>query len=129
MEANGGHKFDLVLDRSGGEVFSESLKATGSRGRVVCYGTSSGQPGQVITGALIGGSRTVSGFWLMDFLREAETARRAIDSLFGLYRQGSLTPRIGAVMPLERAGAALSAIASRETVGKILLDPKQEVAA
>lgn len=127
--ANGGQKFDLVLDRSGGAVFSESLKATGSRGRVVCYGTSSGQPGQVTTGALIAGSRTVSGFWLMDFLRDAETARRAIDSLFHLHRQGVLIPRIGAVMPLERAGAALSAIASRETVGKVLLDPKQEVAA
>lgn len=129
IDANGGHRFDLVLDRSGGDVFSQSLKATGPRGRIVCYGTSSGQPGQVVTGALIAGSRSVSGFWLMDFLRDAEMARQAIDSLFDLHRRGLLTPRIGAVMPLERAGAALTAIASRETVGKILLDPKGEVAA
>jgi len=129
IEANGGRRFDLVLDRSGGEVFAQSLKATGPLGRVVCYGTSSGQPGQVATGALIAGSRTVSGFWLMDFLRDEETARRAIDSVFGLYRRGLLTPRIGAVLPLEGAADALRAIASRETVGKILLDPKGEVSA
>jgi NADPH2:quinone reductase len=129
MEANGGQKFDLVLDRSGGEVFAQSLKATGPRGRVVCYGTSSGQPGQVVTGALIAGSRTVSGFWLMDFLRDPNMARTAMDGVFALHRQGRLTPRIGGVFALDEAGAALAAIASRETVGKILLDPKREVAA
>ena len=124
VAANGGSPFDLVLDRSGGDVFAQSLKATAPRGRVVCYGTSSGQPGQVATGALIAGSRTVSGFWLMDFLREPEGGGRALDSLFALHRRGLCTPRIHSVMPLDRAADALREIASRSTVGKILLDPR-----
>lgn len=123
IAANGGSPFDLVLDRSGGEVFAQSLKATGPRGRIVCYGTSSGQPGQVVTGALIAGSRTVSGFWLMDFLREPDAGPRALDSLFALHRRGLCTPRIHTVLPLDRAPDALRAIASRSTVGKVLLDP------
>lgn len=124
VAANGGSPFDLVLDRSGGDVFAQSLKAIAPRGRVVCYGTSSGQPGQVATGALIAGSRTVSGFWLMDFLREPEGGGRALDSLFALHRRGLCTPRIHSVVPLDRAADALREIASRSTVGKILLDPR-----
>lgn len=124
MTANLGRPFDLVLDRSGGDVFAQSLKATAPRGRIVCYGTSSGQPGQVATGALIAGSRTVSGFWLMDFLRGPDLGQDALDALFGLHRRGLCTPRIHSVLPLERAADALRAIASRSTVGKILLDPR-----
>jgi len=129
MEANAGRHFDLVLDRSGGEIFTQSLKATAPRGRIVCFGTSSGEPGQVATGALIAGSRSVCGFWLMDFLRDAETAQRAIDGVFGLHRRGRLKPHIGMVLPLERAADALNAIGSRNTVGKVLLDPTGKVAA
>jgi NADPH2:quinone reductase len=129
IEANGGRRFDLVLDRSGGDVFAQSVQATGPLGRIVCYGTSSGQPGQVTTGVLIAGSRTVSGFWLMDFLRDAETANRALDSVYALHRRGKLEARIGMVLPLGQAADALRAIASRETVGKVLLDPRGKVAA
>lgn len=129
LDANDGQPFDLILDRSGGEVFAQSLNATGPMGRVVCYGTSSGQPGQVATGALIAGSRTVSGFWLMDFLRDPETATRAVNSVFGLHRRGQMKPRIGMILPLEQASDAMRAVASRDTAGKVLLDPKGGVAA
>jgi NADPH2:quinone reductase len=129
VEANRGRKFDVVLDRSGGEIFAESLKATAPCGRVVCYGTSSGQPGKVTTGALIAGSRTVSGFWLMDFLRDPNAVERALASIFALHRRGRLIPRIGLVLPLERAAEALRAIALRDTSGKVLLDPKGKVVA
>jgi len=103
IEANDGNRFDLVLDRSGSRVFAESLAATAVFGRVVCYGTSSGTPGEVRTAALIGGSRTVSGFWLMDALRDRAFAQKALDKLFDLYRSGQLKPQIGLILPLEDA--------------------------
>jgi NADPH2:quinone reductase len=126
VAANHGRPFDLVLERSGGDIFAQSLQATAPRGRIVCYGTSSGRPGDLTTGALIAGSRTVSGFWLMDFLRDADEAKRSIESVFALHLRGELTPRIGMKLPLENAADALRALASRDTVGKVLLDPKGE---
>jgi len=124
VTANGGRNFDLVLDRSGGQVFSESVQAAAPRGRVICYGTSSGQPGQVATTVLLGRSLTVSAIWLMDFLRNAETAAQAINSVFDLHRRSRLHARIGLRLPLARAADALRALASRETTGKVLLDPR-----
>jgi NADPH:quinone reductase len=128
VAANDGRSFDLVLERSGGEIFAHSLQATAPRGRIVCYGTSSGQPGDVTTGALIGGSRTVSGFWLMDFLRDANEPKQVIESVFALNLRGELMPRVGMKLPLNRAADALRALASRDTVGKVLLDPTGEAA-
>ena len=122
LEANNGTRFNLVLDRSGGNLFSQSLALTASFGRVVCYGTSSGKPGELLTTGLIAGSRTVSGFWLMDAIRDRVFARSALDKLFSLYREGALKPQIGLVLPLHAAAEAHRAIAEHRTTGKVLLD-------
>jgi NADPH:quinone reductase len=122
LTANHGARFDLVLDRSGGNIFSQSLAITAPFGRVVCYGTSSGKPGELLTTGLIAGSRTLSGFWLMDALRDRGFAQSALHKLFDLYRQGALKPQIGLVLPLHAAAEAHRAIAEHRTTGKVLLD-------
>jgi NADPH2:quinone reductase len=123
VAANEGLPFDLVLDRSGGDMSARLLAVTAPRGRMVCFGTSSGQPGQLATNMLIAGSRTVSGFWLMDFLRDVAATEAALRELFAAHRAAVLAPHIGLLLPLERAEEAHRAVASRETMGKVLLVP------
>ena len=123
IEANLGQRFDLVLDRELGPEFTQSMAALGPRGRIVCYGTRAG-PFSFPVGALLAQSQSISGFWLMDFMRDRSMADRAFADLFALHRAGQLDPKIGLVVPLAEAAAALRAIGARETVGKVLLDPR-----
>ena len=51
-----------------------------------------------------------------------DTLRDAVQQLFALRPQG-VRPVIGATYPLERAAEALSALASRQTTGKLVLVP------
>src|SRR3954447_6264732 len=53
VEANGGHRVDIVLEMAGGEVFEQSLSALAPFGRLVTYGIASGQPNTVQNGALM----------------------------------------------------------------------------
>jgi NADPH2:quinone reductase len=47
-----------------------------------------------------------------------------IEQLFALVVEGKLKPVIGATYPLSQAVIAHKAMLSRETTGKITLDPK-----
>jgi NADPH:quinone reductase-like Zn-dependent oxidoreductase len=46
-----------------------------------------------------------------------------MDALFALYLKGAVRPVVYRTWPLREAGAALAAIASRESYGKVVLVP------
>jgi NADPH2:quinone reductase len=48
-----------------------------------------------------------------------------IEELFALVVQGKLKPVIGATYPMSQAASAHKAMLSRETTGKITLNPKE----
>jgi len=73
---------------------------------------------------LMGGSKTISGFWLSHCFGKKELMNDVIEQLFALVLEGKLKPVIGATYPLSQAVIAHKAMLSRETTGKITLDPK-----
>ncbi len=44
-------------------------------------------------------------------------------TLFELFERGQVKPLVSRSWPLEHAGAALAALTSRETIGKVVLRP------
>jgi len=120
--ANSGHPIDVVFERSGGALFEESLALLAPFGRVLVYGSSSGEENTLSTRRLIAGSRTVSGLWLMDALRDAQQTTEALRRLFDWCRRGALKPVLGTVYPLTQAAQAQIDMAERRTTGKVLLD-------
>ena len=54
---------------------------------------------------------------------DPEKIPQATNALFDLYRRGAVTPVISSTHPLDRAADALEEIASRRSVGKVLLVP------
>ena len=122
--ANGGRGVDLVLEMVGGTTFDHSLAALGNFGKIITFGMASRTaPTPIHPGALMHGSKTVSGFWLANCFGSKEMLNDVVADLFQLVADGKLTPVIGATYPLSEAAAAHRSMLARESTGKIALDP------
>ena len=122
--ANGGKGVDIVLEMVGGSTFDESLLALADFGRLITYGMASRTaPTPLQPGALMHGSKTVSGFWLANCFAKPEMMGAVIAELFTLVAQGKLNTVIGGTYPLVDAAGAHRAMLARETTGKIVLKP------
>jgi len=114
---------DLVLDSVGGSVFRESLRCLAPRGRLVGFGAASGEPGQVLISDLQSKNLTVSGLGSTAMAREPGATKAALAALMPLVESERIAPVIGERFPLPEAAQAHALIASRRSVGKILLIP------
>lgn len=121
-EANGGRRVDVVFEAVGGAVFEASLAALAPFGRIVTYGISGHEQNEVRTGALLRGSQTVAGFWLMHCLGRPGMIESALSDLYARAAAGTLHVRVGGTYPLARAADAQVDLAARRTTGKLLID-------
>jgi NADPH2:quinone reductase len=121
-QASGGA--DLILEMVGGKTFDQSLLALNAFGKLITFGTASRTaPSPINHRSLMYGSKTVSGFWLVDCFGKKEMLNDVISELFQLVADGKLKPVIGATYPLSKAADAHRSMLARESVGKIVLDP------
>lgn len=126
-EANGGAKVDVVLEMVGGTTFDASLRALGTFGRLVTFGTASRQePTPVNPSALMVGSKSIIGFWLVNAMsgrRAATMVARPLRELVTMAAQGQLKPQVGRAYPLADARRAHEDMRARTTTGKVILTP------
>ncbi len=125
IEANDGNRVDVVLEVSGGRVFSESAEALAPFGRIVAYGIASREQNSVQTGRLMRKSRGVVGFWLMHCLGRRDMVEEPLADLFDRAARGELRPQIGETYALSDVRRAHEDLQGRRTSGKILLDPSR----
>lgn len=124
LEANGGKKVNLILEMVGGKTFDASLDVLAPFGRLITYGMASRTPPSSINPAvLMGGSKTITGFWLSHCFGRKELMNDVINELFQLVIDGKLHPVIGATFPLSKATDAHRSMLARQSTGKIALDP------
>jgi NADPH2:quinone reductase len=117
----GGKGVDLILDGVGAPTFEAGLGVLAPFGHLILFGRASGPPGPFDPMRLFENSLTVSGFVLPMLYRNHAAMRRSLDDIFGLLHAGRLRLPIHSVRPLAQAREALLAIASRKTIGKLLL--------
>lgn len=126
IEANGGHRVDIVLEMTGGPVFDASLAALAPFGRQVAYGMASRTPPTPIEPAkLMGRSQAVIGFWLAHLMGRPGMYHEPMDELFAMTADGRLRPQIGGVFPLADAARAHEDLRARRTTGKLVLDVRR----
>jgi NADPH:quinone reductase len=122
--ANDGQGVDIVLEMAGGPVFDASLAALGRFGRLVTYGMASRTPpAPVEPGALMVGSKSLIGFWLVDCLGAPGMLGEPLAELLDLTARGELRPMVGGEYPLSQAAQAHRDLRARTSMGKLLLDP------
>lgn len=119
-----GRGVDVLLESVGGEVFDKSLKALKPAGRMVVFGSSSGNAQNLSGRDLLSRSITVAGFsfgWL-SVVRQ-DLIRLCMQAVSEFLASGKIHPVVGHVFPLAEARAAHELISSRASFGKILLIP------
>ena len=118
----------VVYDGVGGPLFEQNVRVLRTRGHLVLFGLSSGQPMPLdvsrlsgITGTNNRGSLSVTFASANDYLTQAEQLRTSAAAVFDAVVRGQLQLRITGVFPLEHAAQAHRLLESRATTGKLLL--------
>lgn len=126
LAANGGKRVDIVLEMVGGKTFDSSLEVLAPFGRLITFGMASRTaPTAIHPGVLMGGTKTVAGFWLSHCFGKKELMGDVLTELFALISSGALEPVIGATYGLSEAKLAHQAMLARQTTGKVTLDPRR----
>jgi NADPH:quinone reductase len=122
IAANGGRGVDVVLEMTGGEVFTAAMESLRPFGRLVHYGAASrAMAPPVEPRALMSSCTAVVGFWLM--LCTRAMLQESLDDLWAMTARKEIRPLIGEIYPLADARRAHEDLRSRGTVGKLALDP------
>jgi NADPH2:quinone reductase len=116
---------DVVLEMSGGRVFSQSAEALAPFGRIVAYGIAGREQNTLETGRLMRKSRAVVGFWLMHCLGRRDMVEEPLADLFERAARGELRPQLGETYAMSDVRRAHEDLQGRRTSGKVLLDPSR----
>ena len=119
----GGDGPRFALDPVGGEAGTAIFRSLGKGGRLVVYGSLTGEPIQVDPRSLITSRTTVEGFWLGYWMAERSIpgALRLFREIATLIREGVLSADIGESYPLDRIQDAVRHAAEVGRGGKVLL--------
>lgn len=120
-ELTRGEGVDVVFEMLGGEHVAKSIRCLRDFGRVICYGSATGQRAQIDPGILYAKGASVHGLWLSYLSANRDLMKQAWEWLSGRAAQGHLRPMIGAVLPMERAQDAYRLLAEGKNFGKVVL--------
>jgi NADPH:quinone reductase len=120
-ELTRGEGVDVVFEMLGGEHLVKSVRCLRDFGRVIAYGTATGQRAQLDAGVLYAKGASVHGLWLSYISQKPELLRQAWQQLSGWARQGHLRPVVGHVLPIEEAGDGYGLLLERKNFGKVVL--------
>jgi NADPH2:quinone reductase len=119
-----GKKCDVVYDSVGKDTFEGSLDCLRPLGMFVSFGQSSGQvPPFSINLLAQKGSIFTTRPTLFTYVAERKELETAADELFGLVKDGVITPTINQRYPLADAGRAHDDLENRRTSGATVLLP------
>lgn len=123
-EVTGGKGADVVYDPVGGDVFDKSRRCTAWEGRILVIGFTSGRIADAPTNhALLKNYSVVGVHWAMYNVRDPQLLAEVHDDLLCLHAEGKIVPLVGERYAFDDAPRALDDIASRRTVGKVVVTP------
>ncbi len=120
-ELTNGEGVDAVFEMLGGEHTAKSLRCCRPFGRVIIYGTASGQRHQFDTGVMMAKSLSAHGLWLSVLAKDRDLIGRTLNAMLPWIEQGKLHPEIGHTLPMKDAGEAHRLLLQRANYGKIVL--------
>ena len=120
-ELTGGEGVDVVFEMLGGEHTAKSLRCCRPFGRVIIYGSATGQRQQFDAGVMMAKSLSAHGLWLSVLAKDQELITSCLKAMQPWIEQGKLHPEIGHVLPMEQAGEAHRLMLGRANYGKIVL--------
>ncbi|MBT2738479.1 NADPH:quinone oxidoreductase family protein [Bacillus sp. ISL-7] len=123
LEATGGKGVNVALEMVGGDVFNKTVKCLATFGRLVVFGSASGEQSRFYPSSLMARNQSVIGFFLPQIMRKPELLQPSLVELLTYLGAGKLKLIIGGVFPLEDVAKVHTLLQSRKTQGKLILVP------
>lgn len=123
-EATGGRGPDVIYDPVGGDYAEPAFRSIAWRGRYLVIGFAAGRiPSLPLNLMLLKGASVVGVFWGQHTKVEPERHRADLKEMYAWLAEGRLRPKISGRYPLDAVPRALTDMAERRVVGKIVVTP------
>ena len=112
---------DVIYDPVGGDYAEPALRSIAWEGRYLVVGFPAGIPRLPLNLTLLKSCDVCGVFWGAFAARDPQANAAHVDTLFRLWDEGAIGPRVSATYPLERGGEAIAALAARNVIGKVVV--------
>jgi NADPH:quinone reductase len=120
-EACGPAGADVIYDGVGGDYAEASLRSIAWEGHFLVVGFPAGIPRLPLNLTLLKSCDVAGVFWGAAVARDPAAHQRNVKELMDLYSSGKIRPHVSEHFPLARAGEAISHLASRKALGKVVV--------
>jgi NADPH2:quinone reductase len=112
---------DVIYDGVGGDYAEASLRSIAWEGRFLVIGFPAGIPKLPLNLTLLKSCQVVGVFWGAAVARDQAAHQQNIKELMALYADGKIRPHVSEHFPLARAGEAITHLAGRKALGKVVV--------
>jgi len=112
---------DVIYDPVGGDYAEPALRSIAWEGRYLVVGFPAGIPRLPLNLTLLKSCDVCGVFWGAFAARDPQANAKHVETLFRLWDEGAIGPRVSATYPLERGGEAIAALAARSVIGKVVV--------
>ena len=116
-----GEGVDAVFEMLGGEHTAKSLRCCRDFGRVIIYGTATGERQKFDVGVMMARGLSAHGLWLSFLANDHRLINDCLKAMQPWIEQGRLLPEIGHMLTMEQASEAHRLLLQRANYGKIVL--------
>ncbi len=120
-DAVGGQGADVIYDPVGGDYAEPALRSIAWEGRYLVVGFPAGIPRLPLNLTLLKSCDVCGVFWGAFAARDPKANAAHIATLFSLWSEGKIAPRVSATWPLAQGGEAIAHMAARKAVGKLVV--------
>jgi NADPH2:quinone reductase len=120
-DLTGGEGVDAVFEMLGGEHVKKSVQCLAWLGRVITYGSATGERASVDPRILYERQTSVHGLWLSKLSTHPEIMQPAWAQISKWIAENKLHPQVGDVLPMEKAGDAYRLLSDRRNYGKVVI--------
>ena len=120
-EAVGGSGADVIYDPVGGDYAEPALRSIAWEGRYLVVGFPAGIPRLPLNLTLLKSCDVRGVFWGAFAARDPKANAAHIETLFRLWREGKIAPKVSRTWPLEKGGEAIAHMAAWKAVGKLVV--------
>jgi NADPH:quinone reductase-like Zn-dependent oxidoreductase len=112
---------DVIYDPVGGDYAEPALRSIAWEGRYLVVGFPAGIPKLPLNLTLLKSCDVCGVFWGAFAARDPKANAAHIETLFRLWSEGRIAPRVSRTWPLEQGGEAIAHMAARKAVGKLVV--------
>ena len=112
---------DVIYDPVGGDYAEPALRSIAWEGRYCVVGFPAGIPAIPLNLTLLKSCQIMGVFFGAAAQRDPKSHAANIAHLIELFQQNKINPRIEASFPLEKGGDALTALMTRQVLGKVIV--------